>query len=113
MENRILHILWTNDNPITSHNMVIMYAQNSLLRAWWDEVTVIIWGATAGYVAKDEDIQLKIRAAMHVGVKFSACVQCALNLGVKDELEALGIEVKGWGAPLTELISSQSPLLTV
>lgn len=113
MEEQNLHILWTNADPLTSHNMVMMYAVNSLTHQWWDQVTVIIWGAPADYVAKDADIQERIRAAMHVGVKFTACIQCAINLGVRENLEELGIEVKGWGAPLTELIKGGSHLLTV
>lgn len=108
-----LNILWTNADPVTSHNMVMMYAINSLLHEWWDEVTVIIWGATVKYVAEDEHIQEKIRMAMHTGVKFSACVACALNLGVKKQLEDMGIEVIPWGEPLTDLIRTGAPLLTV
>lgn len=113
MEKRKLHILWTNADPLTSHNMVMMYAVNSLTHQWWEEVTVIIWGAAADYVAKDGDIQEKIRVAMHVGVKFTACIQCAINLGVRERLEEMGIEVKGWGVPLTEILDSREPLLTV
>ena len=45
MSVRHLNILWTNADPLTSHNMVVMYATNAILRQWWDEVTVIIWGA--------------------------------------------------------------------
>ncbi len=113
MSSKHLNILWTNADPLTSHNMVMMYAINSLTHQWWDEVTVIIWGATAKYVAEDENIQEKIRTAMHVGVKFSACIACAENLGVKKQLEDLGMEVIPWGEPLTRLISSGAPLLTV
>ncbi|MBS5522845.1 MAG: DsrE family protein [Clostridiales bacterium] len=113
MSSKRLNILWTNADPLTSHNMVMMYAINSLTHQWWDEVTVIIWGATAKYVAEDENIQEKIRMAMHVGVKFSACIACAENLGVKKQLEDLGMEVIPWGDPLTRLISSGAPLLTI
>lgn len=108
-----LNILWTNADPLTSHNMVMMYGINSLTHQWWDAVTVIIWGATAKYVSEDRAIQEKIRMAMHVGVKFSACIACAENLGVKAMLEAMGIEVIPWGAPLTDIIQAGEPLLTV
>ena len=43
---RHVHILWTNADPDTSEHMVMMYATNGLLRGWWDQITVIIWGAT-------------------------------------------------------------------
>lgn len=108
-----LNILWTNADPLTSHHMVMMYATNALTHQWWESVTVIVWGATAKYVAEDESIQEKIRIARHVGVKFSACISCAVNLGVKEKLEDLGLEVLAWGEPLTELIKSGAALLTV
>ena len=112
-EKRKLHILWTNADVNTSHHMVMMYATNSMLRSWWEEVTVIIWGATAKYVAEDKDIQERMKLAEQAGVKFSACVSCAVQLGVKDALEGLGVEVIPWGAPLTELLENKRPLITV
>ena len=112
-ENKHLHILWTNADPLTAHQMVMMYAVNSLRAGWWDQVTVIIWGATAKYVAEDKDIQERIRAAMHVGVKFTACIACAVNLGVREKMEELGVELKPWGEPLTELLQRQETILTV
>lgn len=112
MENE-LHILWTNDNPITAKNMVLMYGHNALKNQWWDKVTIIIWGATAKLVAKDETIQKGIKEAMEDGVVFSACKACATNLGVTSELEQLGIEVKFWGEPLTEIIKNNKKLITI
>lgn len=113
MDKKSLNILWTNADPLTSHNMVMMYATNAITHQWWEAVTVIIWGATAKYVAEDADIQEKLRMAQHVGVKFSACISCAENLGVTDKLVDLGIEVLAWGGPLTELIKSDAALITV
>jgi hypothetical protein len=43
----------------------------------------------------------------------SACKACADQLGVTDKLETMGIEVKYWGEPLTELIKKTAHLLTV
>ena len=58
-----LYILWTNADVITSDKMVMMYATNSMLHHWWDEVTVIIWGATAQLVAENAMMQEKIKIA--------------------------------------------------
>src|SRR5208282_4101346 len=92
-----LFILWTNADIITSDKMVMMYATNSMLRQWWDEVTVIIWGATAKLVAENAMLQEKIKNAQHVGVNFSACKGCADQLGLSEKLVELGIEVIYWG----------------
>ena len=110
---RKLHILWTNADIDTSVLMVMMYAKNSLLRHWWDEVTVIIWGATARLVVNDKMMQEQIALAQLAGVKFSACLACASQLGAVEKLEELGVEVILWGEPLTKLIEEGAPLLTV
>ena len=35
VSDRHLHILWTNADPETSENMVMMYARNAMLNEWW------------------------------------------------------------------------------
>ena len=113
MENDHLNILWTNADILTSDKMVFMYAINSLKRGWWNKVTLIIWGATTKLVSENEYIQLKIKEALKEGMAISACKACADQLGATDKLETMGIEVKYWGEPLTELIKEKAHLLTV
>lgn len=108
-----LHILWTNADPITSHHMVMMYATNSMLNGWWDNVKVIIWGAPAKYVVEDADIKERINIARHAGVEFSACISCANNLGITKDLEALDIEVIRWGEKLSNLLQNNEHVITV
>lgn len=108
-----LHILWTNADLHTTQYMLMMYATNCLLKGWWDEVTVIVWGATAKLLAENREVQEKMALAVDAGVKFSACVTCARQLGVMEDLEKLGVEIIPWGDPLTRLLQGGSPLLTV
>jgi len=108
-----LNILWTNDNMHTVQNMVFMYATNSMIHHWWDEVQIIIWGATAKLTAENEDVQQLIEVARHAGVKISACQACARALGVRDKLKELDIEIISWGPPLTEIIQNNEHLLSV
>ena len=112
-ESRHLHILWTNADPLTAQFMVMMYATNAMKRGWWDAVTVVVWGATAKLAAEHEAVRERIRTAQREGVRFSACVACARELGVVEALEAMEIEIKPWGKPLTDLIDSRAPLITV
>jgi hypothetical protein len=93
--------------------MVMMYATNSMLHHWWDEVTVIIWGATAKLVADNAMLQEKIKLARHAGVNFTACKACADQLGVSKKLEELNVEVIYWGERLTELIKENEKLITI
>lgn len=108
-----LYILWTNADVITSEKMVLMYSRNCMLNHWWDEVTVIIWGATVKLVAENEIIQTKIEMAKHAGVKFSACKSCADELEVSDKIKELGIEVIYWGVGLTDILKDDVKLITI
>lgn len=113
MDKKHLYVLWTNDNPITAEKMVFMYAINSLRNAWWEEVTLIIWGAPAKLVSENADIQRHIKKALNAGVHVTACKACADQLGVTETLENLMIEVKFWGLPLTEILKADETLITI
>ena len=108
-----LYVLWTNDNPITAEKMVFMYTVNSLIHGWWEKVTLIIWGAPAKLVSEDDNIQKLVKEAIEAGVHVTACKACADQLGVTETLENLNIEVKYWGIPLTEILTSEEKLLTI
>ena len=108
-----LYILWTTDNPITAEKMVLMYGGNSLLKGWWDRVTIIIWGAADQLVATDPAIQARIKELMDMGAHFTTCKSCAETLGVASQLKELGIEVKYWGEALTKLLKSGATILTI
>ena len=108
-----LYILWTNSDPVTADKMVFPYALNSLKKGRWKEITIVIWGATAKLTAENPDIQSKIKELLAAGVKVSACKACTDELGVTEKMLALGVEVKLWGEPLTEIIKSGQFLLTI
>ena len=112
-EKKHLYVLWTNADLITAEKMVFMYTVNSLLKNWWEKVTLIVWGATAKLVSEDENIQKMVKKALDAGVHISACKACADQLGVTETLEKLNIEVKYWGMPLTEILKNEEPLLTI
>ena len=113
MEKKHLYMLWTNDNKLTAEKMVFMYSVNSLIHGWWEKVTVIVWGATAKLVAEDKEIQAMVQDAQEKGVHITACKACADQLGVTDQINALGIEVKYWGAPLTDALKQEETMLTI
>ena len=108
-----LYVLWTNDDPITAEKMVFMYTKNALIHGWWDQVTLIIWGAPTKWVGEDANAQQLIQEAMEAGVHVTACKACADQLGVGEALEKLNIEVKYWGVPLTEILKNGEKLITI
>jgi hypothetical protein len=113
MDNNKLTILWTNADPDTAEKMVFMYAKASLQYGWWEKVSIIVWGATAKLVAQDEHIQSKLLELKESGVEVGFCIACATQLGVVDQIEALGFELKSMGSPLTEILKNDGKLLTV
>ena len=108
-----LNILWTNGDPTTSELMVFMYAINAKRNAWWDEVTIIVWGATAILVKENPKIRELIGEALREGVHVSACRACAEQTGAVTTMDDLGVEVIYWGEPLTGIIKSGEKLITI
>ena len=108
-----LYVLWTNADPITAEKMVFMYTKNALIHGWWEHVTLIIWGAPAKLAAEDAAIRKMIAEARDAGVHVTACKACADQLGVTEALAEQGIEVKYWGAPLTDILKREETLLTI
>ncbi len=99
-----LYIIWTNADPVTAEHMVMMYSTNAKLNDWWDEVTVVVWGATQKLLVENKAVQLKMEIARQAGVEFSACISCARNLNLVDKMEELGIECIRWGQRTSEII---------
>lgn len=108
-----LTILWTSDNIITAEKMVFMYGLNAQKLGWWKQVTIVIWGAATELTANTPKVQEKIKELLSEGVLLSACKACADQLGHTHILEKLGVEVKYWGEPLTDILKKNGKLLTV
>lgn len=108
-----LNILWTTDNKDTVQHMLVMYAINSKANGWWDEVNIIIWGASARLAGTDAEVQADIKEMLENGITIEACKACTDHFGVSKELLKLGIDVKFMGEPLTEYIKSGDKMLTI
>ena len=59
--NEKLMILWVTRDKEAALNMLIMYATNAMLKHWWEEVTVVIWGPSMRLAVEDPDIQYQIQ----------------------------------------------------
>ena len=56
-----LFVLWTSGDRETALSMVFMYTHNSKLRGWWEDVTLIVWGASTKLLIQDEELQGRVR----------------------------------------------------
>ncbi len=108
-----LNILWINDNPITAKLMVFMYATNALRKAWWTNVHIVVWGATAKLLAENTEIQELVKIFQAEGGMVTACKACADQLGVAGVLESLDVEVSYTGELLTHMIKGEDKLITL
>jgi hypothetical protein len=108
-----LNILWTTDNKDTVLHMLVMYATNSRLNGWWEEVNLIIWGASAKLASEDKEIQEAISAMMDHGISIEACKACCDRFGVTDRLTELGVNVRYMGEVLTGYIKSGDKILAI
>lgn len=108
-----LVILWTTDNRETIFNMLSMYAINSKNRGWWNNVEVIIWGASVKLAASDTQVQAEILEMLHAGIEIIACRSCSENFGVTSSIEKLGVEVKYIGSTITEYIRNDGNMLAI
>lgn len=108
-----LVVLWTSGDRDVALHMVMMYTLNSRLKNWWQDVTLLIWGASSKLLSQDEEIQLYIPKLKEVGVEVIACKKCAENLGVVEQLEQLGVNVFYTGETLTQFLKSGAKMLTI
>jgi len=108
-----LNILWLTDNKDTIFNMLAMYSINSKINDWWQDVNVIIWGASAKLVGNDSQVQTEIKEMINQGITIEACKDCCDNFGVTNILTSLGVNVRYMGKPLTDYIKSGENILTI
>jgi hypothetical protein len=108
-----LLILWTSDDRDTALDMALLYGLNGKLNDWWDEVTLLVWGASQRLLAEDREVQEKVAEMTYAGVRVLACRRCAEDLGLDEELAALGCKVFFSGEFLTDWLKSGRPMLTV
>jgi hypothetical protein len=107
-----LAVLWTSGDREVALKVTFMYTLNAKARGWFDEVTLIVWGPSSNLLAHDSELQDQVRAMGEAGVELVACRACADSYGVSEDLEALGIEVKYMGVPLTEMLKGDWEVLT-
>ena len=107
-----LFIIWSSADPGVAKNMVLMYAKNSKLQGWWDQVRLVVWGPSAALLAEDRELQAELAQSAEAGVELLACRACADRYGVSDQLTALGVKVIYMGAPLTDMLKAGWSSLT-
>ncbi|MGB4438896.1 MAG: DsrE family protein [Sedimentibacter sp.] len=112
MGNKLI-VLWVTRDIEAALHMAFMYARNSKVRGWWDEVDLVIWGPSQEVAANNEIIQEELKVMQHVGVKVKACIACADRYGVAEKLRSLNIEVVSMGPILSEELQNGVKVITI
>ena len=105
-------IIWSSNDKEVAEKIVFMYALNSMLNNWWEEVILVIWGPSDRLISEDVELQNHLKKLKNAGVKLEACIDCTEMYGVSKKLEDMGVEVKGMGAPLTEYLKNRKTVIT-
>ena len=108
-----LNILWTTDNEATITSLLVPYVTNSLTKGWWDEVHVVIWGASTKYILEHKEIQNIVKNMIENKIVVEACKFCSDKYGATPLLEKMGVCVKYMGQPLTEYLKSDAKFLSI
>ena len=101
-----LMVVWTSADPDVAEKVCLMYAHAAKKYGWFAEVHLVVWGPSQRLLVGDPSIQTKVKTMQEDGVVVEACVACATKLGLVDQIQALGYEVKGMGKPLTEALKN-------
>lgn len=107
-----LAVLWVSGDRDVAEKSCLMYTHAAKRNGWFDEVVLIVWGASSRLLAEDHEIQKKVKEMIKDGVILEACIACSNMLGVTEELKGLGIDVKGMGLPLTNYLKEGYHVLT-
>ncbi len=110
---RRLCLVWTAADREVARNMVFMYGANSLIRGWWDEVRLLVWGPTARLLAEDAELRPDVEDLRAAGVELLACKACADRYGTSAALEDLGFRVFYVGEEFTRMLQGGWTVLTV
>lgn len=102
-----LVVVWTSGDKEVAMKMVFMYTYNAKKQAWWDDVTLLVWGPSSKLLSQDKDLQEYVKKMMESGVYVMACKACADQYGVADQLKELGVTVKYAGEDLTKFIKER------
>ncbi|WP_024955436.1 hypothetical protein [Sulfurospirillum arcachonense] len=112
MKNELL-VVWTTNNKNTIMNMICLYTHNAKLKGWFDEVTLLVWGASQQVLSEDKEIRDKVQEMVNDGIKVVACKKCAENMYIESHLQSCGVDVFYTGELLSDWAKSGKPMITV
>ena len=100
-------VVWKSNNDIDIHNFVIPYSYNAVMHEWFDEVELLIWGASQEKVINDTIIQQEVSNLIKNEIKVYACKMCSDKIGATDILKEIGVNVRYTGDLLSDRLKDK------
>jgi len=113
MQQNRLVVVWLSADRRAAADMALLYLRESLLAGDWQAAELWLWGPPVILAAKDDALLAELRETASLGVRLSACMDCAARYGVAQRLADEGIAVRGLSAELTKLLRAREPLLLI
>ena len=106
-------VVWLSSEKRSAADMALLYLRESMLAGAWQDAELWLWGPPVETAAKDAELQEELSLAQSVGVRVSACLDCAARYGVCGALTRSKIAVRPLSAALTEALRQHMPLLFI
>ncbi len=107
-----LVVIWSSSDKEIALKTALAYPLNSKLNGWMQNVTVLVWGPSVQLLAKDKDIQNVFIHMKQAGVTVYVDKKCVDEYQAAKDIEALNLEVRSLGKPLTVFILQRRTILT-
>ncbi len=106
-------VVWLSSEKRSAADMALLYLRESMLAGAWGDAELWLWGPPVEFAATDDTVREELSLAQSVGVRVSACLDCAARYGVCDALAKSSIAVRPLSAALTEVLRQRLPLLLI
>lgn len=101
-----LLVVWKSDKDVDITKFIVPFAYNSKAKGWFEDVEVLIWGASQEIVRDTTNYQELLKTLIHDGINVYACKMCADATLSTELLESLGVIVMYTGNYLAEKMKS-------
>lgn len=97
-----LLVVWKSNDHRDIRYFIAPFVLNSKKNEWFDDVEVLIWGASADYVKASAKAIGFIKEMIDAGIEVRACKFCAEKVFAAKKLEKIGVNVMYTGVYLSE-----------
>ena len=103
MANKLFIILASGDKDVALET-ALFYPVTVAKEKYMEEVKVILFGPSEKLVARNKNVQKRIKTMLEAGVEISACKYCSDRMGISEKLEELGIKVEYVSSGIAQML---------